>query len=259
MCFRFFLFHMTTLLHKQFSFVLIMTFFCLSLSAQKKVTFWTKDSVLITADLYETENNTADYIILMHQEGYSRGEFKEIGSKLIKLGYNCLAIDLRIGEEVNYVVNETVSRLKSTGKQYSMLDTRLDLNASIEYIYTLEKLPKITIFGSSFSASIALISATEDDRVNAVIAFSPGEFFEPDISVNNAIRNLSKPSFIACPKSEYVYVEKLLSKVSTDNLTFFSPERGEGLHGAKTLWWESATRNEFWLSLLFFLNDLKKQ
>lgn len=236
-----------------------MSFFCLSLSAQKKVTFWTKDSVLITADLYETENNVSDYIILIHQEGFSRGEFKEIGSKLIKLGYNCLAIDLRIGDEVNYVVNETVSRLKSTGKQYSMLDTRLDLNASIEYLYSIEKLPKITTFGSSFSASIALISATEDDRVKAVIAFSPGEYFEPEISVNNTIKNLLKPTYVACPKSESVYVKNIIRYISTDNLTFFTPERGDGLHGAKTLWWESATRNEYWLSLLFFLNDLKKQ
>ncbi len=250
---------MTARLIKFSIFTALFTAICTLVSAQRKVEFTSEDKILITADLYETENEVSDYIILMHQAGYSRGEYKEIGAKLIKLGFNCLAIDLRIGDEVNYVANETASRLKGGNKQYSMLDTRQDLNAAIDYIYSIEKKPRIIVFGSSFSASIALMAASEDPRIYAAIAFSPGEFFEPDVSVNKSITGLTKPTYIACPRSEYVYIEKLISNAQKDNLTVFSPERGDGLHGAKTLWWESATRNEFWLSLLFFLNDLKKQ
>lgn len=257
--FRFFTFYMAARLIKLSFFTALLTFFCSIVLAQKKVEFKSEDNILITADLYETENEVSDYIILLHQAGYSRGEYKEIGAKLIKLGFNCLAIDLRIGGEVNYVANETASRMKNGTKQYTMLDTRKDLNAAINYIYSYEKSPRIIVFGSSFSASIALMATSEDPRINAVIAYSPGEFFEPDISVAKAIAGLTKPAYIACPRSEYVYVEKLISNAPKENMTVFSPERGDGLHGAKTLWWESATRNEFWLSLLFFLNDFKKQ
>lgn len=250
---------METLLSRRVILILLLVNVCGNLFSQKKVEFTSKDGILITADLYETENEESDYIILLHQAGYSRGEFKEIGSKLIKLGYNCLALDLRIGDEVNFVTNETSARLKTKAKRYTMLDTKLDLDAGIEYLLAKTDSPRITVFGSSFSASIALIAAKEDPRITAAIAFSPGEFFEPELSVNKSIVGLTKPVYVACPRSEYVYVEKLLSNVSKDNLTFFSPERGDGLHGAKTLWWESSTRNEFWLSLLFFLNDQKKQ
>lgn len=227
--------------------------------SQKKVEFYSADSILITADLYETEETSYNYLILLHQADYSRGEYKEIAARLIKLGYNCLAVDLRLGNEVNYVQNETSARLKEKNQTFTQLDVKKDINASIEYVKSLGDSTRISLFGSSFTASLALIVANENSSIVSAIAFSPGEFFEPTLSVRNSISSISKPCYIASPKSEYPYIETLIEDINKKHLTVFIPERGDGLHGAKTLWWESSTRNEYWLSLLFFLNDLKNE
>ena len=50
------------------------------LKSQEKITFLAEDGLLITADLYEI-NPKKPYILLFHQAGYSRGEYKETTQK----------------------------------------------------------------------------------------------------------------------------------------------------------------------------------
>lgn len=237
--------------------ILLIFFYTVCASAQKIVTFKTSDELTVTADFYETEQESDKYVILFHQADYSRGEHKESSRRLIKLGFNCLAIDLRVGKEVNYVQNETAIEAQQMGVAISFLDSEKDMIAAIEYVKSLSEDAQIFLLGSSFSASLALKLAKERDDIVATMAFSPGEYFENQFEVRQIITGLRKPTFVACPKSEYAYVSKLVSGVSPNALTLFKPERGDGLHGAKTLWWESSTRNEFWLALLFFLKDFK--
>ena len=73
-----------------------------------KVTFNSKDGLPITADFYQNPN-AKSIIILCHQAGFSRGEYKEIAPRLVDSGYACLAIDLRSGNQVNEVINETAA------------------------------------------------------------------------------------------------------------------------------------------------------
>ena len=74
--------------------------------AQLTVTFPSLDSVTITADWYPV-NSESQTILLCHQNGFSRGEYAESARKLNMIGFNCLAIDQRVGNEVNGVTNET--------------------------------------------------------------------------------------------------------------------------------------------------------
>jgi alpha-beta hydrolase superfamily lysophospholipase len=85
---------------------------CLNSIAQEKINFTASDHLKISADLY-LKDQTLPFIILCHQANSSRGEYFEIASRLQKLGYNCLAIDLRAGESMNYVKNETAERAKN--------------------------------------------------------------------------------------------------------------------------------------------------
>jgi len=225
-------------------------------SSQEIVRFKTSDNLQITADLYETESQSDKWMIMTHQAEFSRGEFKEAARRMIKLGYNCLAIDLRSGGEVNYVPNETAALAKELGFPQTFLDCEKDILAAIDYVYSRSKNAQLTLFGSSFSASLCLKIAKERSDIYALILFSPGEFFEPKISMKQTANGLKIPIFAGCPKSEYSYVKELLSGVKSPKLVIFKPDRGEGLHGSKTLWWESSTRNEFWLSLLFFLKGM---
>lgn len=232
-------------------------FIFLHIFSQKLITFKASDGLTVTADYYEPEDNSNKFILLFHQADYSRGEHKETSRRLIKLGFNCLAVDLRAGNEVNYVQNETALAARQNNIPHSMLDAEKDIIAAIDYIKTTYEDAEIFLLGSSYSASLCLKIAKERDDIKAVMAFSPGEFFEDSFSVKDAISGLNKPCFVACPKSEYQYVSRLVSGIPADMLTLFKPEQGDGLHGAKTLWWESATRNEYWLALLFFLKDFK--
>lgn len=229
----------------------------ISAYSQRVIHFNSADGVKITADLYETDKESSNYMLLFHQAEYSRGEHKETAKRLIKLGFNCIAVDLRSGGEVKYVPNETAQFAKSHNIPNSMLDAEKDILASINYIKNTIPDAKIFLFGSSYSASLCLKVAKENGGIESVIAFSPGEFFEPTLNIEKTIAGLNIPVFAACPKSEYEYVKKILSGVNDNNKTIFIPERGDGMHGSKTLWWESATRKEYWLALLFYLKDFK--
>lgn len=228
-----------------------------SIKAQQFVAFQSSDSLTISADFYETETDSKKWMIMCHQAEYSRGEFKEIARRMIKLNYNCLAIDMRSGGEVNYVPNETANEAKSLGKTQTFLSCEIDILSAIEYVLSREKDAEIVLFGSSFSASLCLKIAKERPDIRAVIAFSPGEFFTPQLSIKKTISNLSIPIYVGCTKSEYLYEKDMFEDVKPQKVVIFRPEKADGIHGAKTLWWESSTRNEYWLSLLFFLNSLQ--
>ena len=228
-----------------------------SIKAQQFVTFQSSDSLTISADFYETETDSKKWMIMCHQAEFSRGEFKEIARRMIKLNYNCLAIDMRSGGEVNYVPNETANEAKSLGKAQTFLSCEIDILSAIEYVLSREKDAEIVLFGSSFSASLCLKIAKERPDIRAVIAFSPGEFFTPQLSIKKTISDLSIPIYVGCTKSEYLYEKDMFENVKPQKVVIFRPEKADGTHGAKTLWWESSTRNEYWLSLLFFLNSLQ--
>ena len=73
---------------------------------KEKVSFPSEDGIEITADKYLV-NEEYPYILLFHQAGSSRGEFRDVAEKFLKLRYNCLAVDLRSGDNANFVNNET--------------------------------------------------------------------------------------------------------------------------------------------------------
>ena len=58
------------------------------LSDPQTVTFYAKDSVLISADTYFIEKPKAA-VLLCHQAGFSRGEYLVTAKKLNALGYSC--------------------------------------------------------------------------------------------------------------------------------------------------------------------------
>ena len=173
--------------------ITIFIFSFLFLEAQEKVTFSAEDGLKITADLYET-NPANPYILLFHQAGYSRGEYRQIANKILKFGYNCLAVDLRAGGEVNYIQNHTALLAVQQGYSVDYLSSKKDIEAAIKWVKERSKEP-VVLFGSSFSASLSLLVAKNNPDVNAVIAFSPGEFFAPELTIRSEIKNFEKPVF----------------------------------------------------------------
>lgn len=224
---------------------------------QKIVSFTASDGLPITADVYETFEPSNKYMLLFHQEEYSRGEFQQIAKRLVKLDYNCIAVDLRYGNEVNFINNETAMSAKSGNYAVSMLDCEKDILAAIDYVRSEKPDAELFIMGSSFSASLCLKVATDSASLfKAVIAYSPGEFFG-EMNMADYVKNLKTPLYVASNRTEYSYVSALVKNVATQKKVVFRPEKNTKEHGAKSLWWESEGNESFWLSLLFFLKDFK--
>ncbi len=227
----------------------------ISLHSQDLVTFTASDGLTVTANLYEVDESFP-YIILYHQAGYSKGEYKASAIKLLKLGYNCLAVDLRSGGGVNFVQNETANLAKQKGMATTYLEAEKDMIAAVDFAY--EKSNKqVVLFGSSYSASLAMRIAKGNSKVKAVVAFSPGEYFQPDMVMKDQLKGFDKPVFVACSQREYTYMTELLSDIPVELKTVFKPQEGIGEHGSKSLWQDCPTSKEYWLALLIYFKKLE--
>jgi predicted alpha/beta-fold hydrolase len=219
-----------------------------------KTIFYSKDSLPISGDIYEV-NNKKPIMLLCHQAGYSRGEYKDIARKLCNYGFSSMAIDQRSGGKVNGVLNQTTVAAKTRNLPTDYLDARQDIEAAINYLYEMNGGQKIILVGSSYSATLALLVGSTSDKVKAVAAFSPGEYFKT-INVQNSIKDISKLVFVTSSKNEAEALEELVSSIDNENLTHFIPAN-DGIHGAKVLWNSTDGNEEYWNAFLKFLLKTK--
>ena len=225
------------------------------IKAQQKITFPGEDNLIITADYYRSHPDDP-WVLFFHQADYSRGEFNDIAKKVRKMGYNCLAVDLRAGGAVNYIRNETVKSARENGLETSLYSALNDVLAAISFASQKSAKP-VLLFGSSFSASLCIIAAVDNPSVKGVIAFSPGEFFTPVINVGEKISGFDKPLFVATSTREYPFVKEMIKEVPSRYITMVRPSEEYDGHGASMLWEDSPVSDEYWLSLMLFFRKLK--
>jgi dienelactone hydrolase len=237
-------------------FMLALNLFCNAQSFQQDVIFPTPDAVLVHSKLYLTDSKDTKMMILCHQARYSKGEYKETAPKFNTLGYTCLAIDQRSGDRVNDDVNKTAEQAVKMNYRTDFDDAEIDIRAAVHYLYSKYD-KKVTLVGSSYSAGLVLkIAASEKDKVEAVIAFSPGEYFKDTTIVRESLKKLSIPVWITCSKEEIAGTEELLKGFDVKNIIFFKPKK-EGKHGSKALWENNPDNEEYWESLNAFLKPKK--
>jgi pimeloyl-ACP methyl ester carboxylesterase len=222
---------------------------------KKEITFLSQDNLVVTADLYMAKA-TSKPILLCHQAEFSRGEYSEIAPELVKLGFTCLAIDQRSGKECKGIKNKTNEEAVKKKLKTNFIDAQKDIEAAIDYMYQRFQQPVI-VFGSSYSASLAIKIASESKKVRAVIAFSPGEYFEEQFSVLESCTALKQPVFITGSKSEANQLKDYLNDSPSRTKKLFTPT-SSGTHGAKVLWSNSADKAEYWLALKEFLAKVQK-
>lgn len=196
------------------------------------------------------------YIILCHQQGSSRGEFRELAPKLLNLGYNCLAIDLRLGDDCNYVPNLTADMAKSKDLSVGLFDCTKDIRAAIRYVYEKSAQP-VVLFGSGFSASLCLMESRQNAKVKAAIAFEPGEYFRPEHDVRESLKAFDKPVFIGFSPVIKPYINELLAYVPEELRTLSSSKASPGFQGARLLWNTNSENGDYWLDLLLFFSKIK--
>jgi len=221
---------------------------------KSKVTFLAADSLLITADHYYSRKDYP-YILLFHTEKASRGEFDSIATRFARMKYNCLAVDMRSGENFGYVDNETAKRARSRGYSTTLSEGLNDIKAAIAYAVKLSGQP-VVLLGSSSSASLCLLAASDNPQVKAVMAFSPGEFFKPELEITELAANISKPVFVTCSDSEVTWIKEMFAETDDKYLDLFLPSGQVNERGTDLLTPKNAERDQYWLAVLIFIKSL---
>ena len=219
----------------------------------RTVSFPSLDKLDVTADLYYIGDDHP-LIILCHQARFSRGEYIESAKKFNELGYNCMAIDQRSGNEINNVINKTAYLAEKKGLKQDYLSAEQDIIAAINYASSIN-LDDIILLGSSYSASLVLKIASVNKKVRAVMSFSPGEYFGAQLNLQTSIQSLDVPCFITSSRKEFSSIKVLTSKLNTSKITLFLPNE-EGKHGSKALWSSYKHNEEYWCAIKKFLKEL---
>lgn len=211
------------------------------------------DGLHINVDIYES--NPGDPVILMfHQAGYSRGEYREIAPKLVTLGFNCLAIDQRSGGQINGVINETHKQAVDNKLPTGYPDALPDLEAALAYAKSQYPNSKIIIWGSSYSASLNFILAQKHTAdIDGILCFSPGEYFEYDfMKIADYAIEVNCPIFITSSKSEVNSWKPIYENIPIPEKVTFTPTHN-GYHGSKALWSQNQGNQEYWDAVTEFL------
>lgn len=204
-------------------------------------------------------NAAAPVLVLFHQGRSSKAEYRPIVPRLGTLGYSCLAVDLSMGEICRGIQNVTAKRAFQKGRKVSYDDAMADMLDAIDWAREHHPGCKVVAWGSSYSASLALVlAARHPERIDGVIALSPGEYFvasgKSATWVRDSIGTLAAPAYLGGSESEAADLRPLLA-VLPEGLasSFLLP--GTGVRGSPALWEESAHHEECWLPLEAFLRD----
>ena len=210
-------------------------------SGSETVTFPSTDGLLITADIHAPyKNGAAPIIVLFHQAGWSRGEYAEIAPWLNSLGYNCMAVDQRSGEQVGGVDNETAQRAAGENLPTGYIDALPDIKAALAYARTNYGKDGVIAWGSSYSAALVLkVAGDHPDMVDGVLAFSPGEYFKragkSATWIQDSARHITVPVFITSSRNEADRWGAIYVALGAGNSVSFLPAT-DGRHGSRALW-----------------------
>lgn len=214
------------------------------------------DGLEITANIYEI-NADAPVIVLCHQARFNKFEYEGIAQKLNDHGFNCIAIDQRSGGPIANEVNQTNIAASEQGKPTDYLDAEQDIVAAVNYAAENYN-GKIVLWGSSYSATLSLYIGIEQDQVDAIIAFSPGNYFKDDRGdLTQILPATSKPMFLTSSKNEAPDITALVANMERSNeQVVFEPE-GNGHHGSRALWEHQDGGGEYWIAIENFLEMIK--
>lgn len=224
----------------------------------KTITIESTDGIKIHADVYDSNcNENLPIILLFHQAGYSRGEYRPIAPMLNELGYACISIDQRSGNKVNGIINETYLQAVKRRLGTNYIDALPDLRATIDYAIEKYQNRKIILWGSSYSSSLIFIVGTEyKTQVKALLAFSPGEYFTyQDKEIKDFAKLVECPVFITSSETEKKDWEAIYEAINPAKHSYL-PDF-EGYHGSKALWKSNKGNEKYWNEVKQFLKNIQ--
>ncbi len=223
----------------------------------KEIEFPSADGLTITAEMYGPHGLSAPWIVVCHQAGWSRGEYRETAPRLTALGFNVLALDQRSGGAINEVTNKTAARAKEKDLPTAYLDAEVDIVAGLQWVQEFGA-KKVVLVGSSYSSSLALkIAAEHPELVHAVASFSPGEYFGKDRPklIEAASAKVACPTFITSAKKEVASWQPFFDAIpgAEGEAKWSHTPEVDGQHGSRALWSQFEGHRELWAAFTGFL------
>lgn len=227
----------------------------------EEISFHTSDGILITGDLYHNDKSAIS-ILLCHQAGANaRGEYHSIIPRLVKDGFNVLAIDQRVGGERFGSTNRTAARIKNN--EYGYCDAYSDMSAALDYMIVEGYHGKHIVWGSSYSAALAIqLGNNRAGDVTGVLAFSPASGAPlADCMPNQYLGTFRAQLLILRPAKE---MESKSAKEQFEIAELFGHQTyvaENGVHGSSMLVEERTQHDvsEVWDVVMTFLNKFKNR
>lgn len=240
--------------------LLLMVFllFGVTLDARAEpVTLTTADHVKVFGTLWPAPGPRAPLILAFHQAGGSRAEYAPLAQRLNRAGFSVLAIDQRSGGSEFGGTNRTVAALGHSSQYDAALP---DLEAALVWAGRRADGAPVIVWGSSYSAALVfLLAAKHPGAIQALLAFSPGEYLGSPDAVHTAARQLRLPVFIdqSSDAEEIEQSRSLLAALPGTDKTQFVARHG--VHGSSTLRPDrnAAGAEENWAAVLSFLARFK--
>lgn len=235
--------------------------------AWEVVTFRASDSVLVSADLYRSSSASAPIILLFHQSGSSRGEYRGIAPRLVALGFHCLAVDTRWGDKDRWagVENETAKRYGTAAiiasnddsrRRAARFAARRDLEAALAWARSHQFRGPAIVWGSSWSSILVFDVARErPDEISGIVSFSPGEYDAPDrpTLVREWAAAVRQPALVVSGAKEDSSVVPIYQAIRAAGKEYYHAR--VGVHGSSILLEEG----EAWTPVESFLRQFLKK
>lgn len=232
-----------------------------SMAHAEPVTLTAADGVKVYGEFQSAplapQQTPAPVILAFHQADASNAEYKTLVPRLNRAGFSVLAIDQRSGGNEFGGENKTVAAL---GRSSSYEAALQDMEAALLWGKAKANGAPLLVWGSSYSAALVFVLAAKHPAdMQAVLAFSPGEYLSTPQAVSNAAKKVSLPVFIdqASDKEEraasYRIMQALATPAGASKVNFIG--RKTSVHGSATLRTDSnpAGAEENWQAVLAFL------
>jgi dienelactone hydrolase len=210
----------------------------------RATTFRAADGVSVTADSYVPAGPRAGCVLLMHQSGGSRGEYRVIAPQLAARGWRALAVDLRFGhlDRATGLRNETgegvgapgiLDRNDAEARRALFRASAADVEASLTHLMD-SGCSDVVVWGSSATTIPALERVKDDPRIRAAVLFSPGEYMREDReAMRRMARDVRRPVLVVYGRGEAQTAQPVADAVPAAHRTVHASDVGG--HGSSIL------------------------
>lgn len=163
----------------------------------EEVTLSTADGVTLKGTYDASRAPKAPSVILVHDLGRDRGDWKDLEKKLPEKGYAVLAIDLRGHGESTQQGQGTLSFKSMSEADFA--NAWQDLQAAYQYLNGREDLDKdrLAVVGAGLGANLALKFAVREHRLKTLVLLSPSLAIKGLLALEDMDRYGERPAFLA--------------------------------------------------------------